>query len=126
MRIQALFVIVLGCAAALAQATDFYYEQSTYHGQFGARVYYENELARLRRDFKTQRQIELRNDERLQQTLSDLRRSLDHQNQITAEQACCYRMTGGLETCDDMFVDGTESKAACEQSVRRRNPGCAG
>ena len=82
------------------------------------------ELSRIRRELRNQRLRESA-QQRLQK-LDLLRQQATTSQQISAEQACYYRSTGGFELCCDLFDADKAELTACEALVAKRNPGCTG
>ncbi len=83
------------------------------------------DMARIR-DQMRQQQLQLQKQIRLQEEqLRLLREQVSVQHQVTAMQACYYRLSAGMETCEDLFtVESTELRS-CQDKVLERNPGCA-
>lgn len=82
------------------------------------------ELARIRRELRKQRGLDLERARRREQEMGLLRQQAMTSHQITAQQACYYRSTGGFELCADLFTQGSEAFADCESRVIQRNPSC--
>ena len=102
-----------------------------YYGAYG---YYNGpysgddalELARIRRELRDQRRFESERARRQEQEIGLLRQQAMTDHQISAQQACYYRSTGGFELCADLFTRGSEAFAVCESRVIQRNPSCNG
>ena len=89
--------------------------------RFGLR----RDMARLR-DQMRQQQLQLQEQIRLQEEqLRLLREQVSAQHQVTAMQACYYRLSAGMETCEDLFAVGSTELRSCRDKVLERNPGCA-
>ena len=125
--------LLLGCVALLsdAQALDYrfgYHNSYRYpYSGFGT-----HENLRLRREVydlgdKVQRQQRQLDEQiRLQQEQNRvLRQQRSTGQQFTARQACYYRFDGGLDLCDRLFDGKSKKHAACVDTVKEINPGCA-
>lgn len=84
------------------------------------------ELARIRRELRDQRRLDNARARRQEQEISLLRQQAMSDHQISAQQACYYRSTGGFELCADLFTPDSEAFADCESRVIMRNPSCNG
>jgi len=82
------------------------------------------ELSRIRSELNQQRRRAAVESRERNAEFDVLRRELDNRYRISAEQACYYRTTGGLELCADLFEAQTSDRERCETLVRERNPGC--
>lgn len=121
--------VVAGAAAvwAVAASADGYYSDGYRYGRGyprgdpGLRL----DLTRLREQMRTQ-QRQLQEQIRLQEEqIRLLRQQVSGQHQITAMQACYYRLGAGMETCRDLFGPGSSEFAACHEKVAERNSGCS-
>lgn len=126
-------IAVLLCAACIkgAQAGDYrfgypdrYYYPNSYYGlrdNFGI----QQDMNRLGDQMKRQ-QRQLDEQVREQQEQSRLLRQQQSARQrLTAMQACHYRFNGGLDLCDRLFDAATKKHAACVDTAKEINPGCA-
>lgn len=103
------------------------------HGNIGSIYRYEYvpdfvfdpEISRLRDSLRAQQRHLREQTNRQEAQLMWLRKQVDATHRVSAEQACYYRMTGGLEACEDMFAQDSDNHALCEKKVKLRNPGCA-
>ncbi len=84
------------------------------------------ELARIRRELREQRRLETERARRQEHEISLLRQQTMSDHQVSAQQACYYRSTGGFELCADLFTPGSDAFADCEARVIQRNPSCNG
>lgn len=82
------------------------------------------EVSRLRRDLREQRLQDGTNRRRHEQELDLLRQQTLVNHQVSAQQACYYRSTGGFELCMDLFSVDEPGRAHCEALVVQRNSGC--
>ena len=82
------------------------------------------ELARIRDQLRAQRIQGAAEDRERAAEMDALRQQVNARYQVSAEQACYYRKTGGLELCDDLFDAGSPDHDHCAGLVRDRNPGC--
>lgn len=141
MRLLALLLAALLCSPV--GATSFYYgspygyrsagfHHYAYPG-YGYRYprygyfydpYFNSELSRTRDQLRVERLHQLNQAEQFNQQMTQLRSQVDYGHQVSAEQACYYRTTGGFEACEDMFDADSDQRQQCEESVRLRNPGC--
>ena len=133
-RGQSLVVAALGCLTAIvlllgalpdASAGGYYsgrpYGYSYPDDRFGL----SRDIARLREQLR-QQQLQLREQIRLQdQQIRLLRAQASAQHQVTAMQACYYRLSAGIETCEDLFAVGSMELQSCTDKVTERNAGCA-
>ena len=125
MRACLLIVVSFFSAATMATGYARYPGYHSYWYPYGYRYYTEIELGRLRREVRDQRRIIAVEGREQRQELARIRSQLSIHQQISAEQACYYRMTGGLELCADLF-DEAAARSDCEELVMARNPGCGG
>lgn len=133
-RGRRLMVAALGGLVALVLfAADFpdasaggYYSGRPYaYGYPDDRFGLRRDMARLR-DQMRQQQLQLQEQIRLQEEqLRVLRAQVSAQHQVTAMQACYYRLSAGMETCEDLFAVGSTEFQSCRDKVLERNPGCA-
>jgi len=84
------------------------------------------ELARIRRELRDQRRLDNERARRQEQEINLLRQQTMTDHQISAQQACYYRSTGGFELCADLFARDSAAFADCEARVIQRNPSCNG
>lgn len=91
----------------------------------GEDIALRNELARLRDQLRAnQRQLE--EQIRLQrEQIRLLRQQIAAGHQVSAMQACYYRVDAGIETCGGLFEAGTAELDACRASVLEKNAACA-
>ena len=82
------------------------------------------EISRLRRDLRQQHLQEGSDRRRHEQEIDLLRQQSMVGHQVSAEQACYYRSTGGFELCADLFSDDETERKQCDALVVQRNPGC--
>lgn len=125
---------VLGGLAAVALATAHVPDASAGGNHYGRPYGYgypdhgfglSRDMARLR-DQMRQQQRQLHEQIRLQEEqLRLLREQVSAQHQVTAVQACYYRLSAGMETCEDLFTVGSIKFQSCRDKVLERNPGCA-
>ena len=54
-----------------------------------------------------------------------LRQQQAERLQTTGRQACYYRLDGGLDLCDRLFGAASPKHAACVETARELNAGCA-
>ena len=84
------------------------------------------ELARIRRELRDQRRLDSARTRAQEQEINLLRQQTMTGHQVSAQQACYYRSTGGFELCADLFTRDSEAFADCESRVIQRNPSCNG
>jgi hypothetical protein len=110
-----------------ASAGGYYYHGRPYgYGFPGDRLGLSRDMAKLRDQMRSQ-QMQLQQQIRLQEEqIRLLRAQVSAQHQITGMQACYYRLSAGMETCEDLFAAGSTELRACRERVFERNPGCAG
>lgn len=127
-----LIATVLGvfCLTMLPASATSYAHGNPYIGSFYRYGYvpdffYDPEVARLRDSLRAEQRRLREQSDRQEAQLLLLRNHVDAAYRVSAEQACYYRMTGGFEACEDMFTQGSDNHALCEEKVRLRNPGCA-
>ncbi len=84
------------------------------------------ELARIRRELRAQRRLDAERARRQEHEIRLLRQQTMTDHQVSAEQACYYRSTGGFELCADLFTPDSEAFRDCEAHVIQRNPSCNG
>ncbi len=102
-----------------------HYGRSYGYGYPDDRFALSRDMARLR-DQMRQQQRQLQEQIRLQEEqLRLLREQVSVQHQVTAMQACYYRLSAGMETCEDLFAVGSTELRSCRDKVLERNPGCA-
>jgi hypothetical protein len=78
------------------------------------------------RDQMRRQQMQLQKQIRLQEEqIRLLKAQVSAQHQLTAMQACYYRLNAGMDTCEDLFVAGSGELRSCREKVIERNPGCA-
>ncbi len=82
------------------------------------------EISRLRRDIREQRLHDGADRRRHEQEISLLRQQTMVSHQVSAQQACYYRSTGGFELCADLFSDDEAKRTQCDALVVQRNPSC--
>ncbi|MFT4562129.1 MAG: hypothetical protein ACI9BW_001873 [Gammaproteobacteria bacterium] len=82
------------------------------------------EISRIRRDLRVQRLNEGLQQRRHDQELNFLRQQATTNQNVSADQACYYRSTGGFELCADLFAADPVELASCEDLVFQRNPDC--
>ena len=133
-RGRRLMVAALGGLAAVvlfaaplpdASAGGYYYGRPYGYGYPDDRFALSRDMARLR-DQMRQQQRQLQEQIRLQEEqLRLLREQASAQHQVTAMQACYYRLSAGMETCEDLFAVGSTELRSCRDKVLERNPGCA-
>lgn len=118
-------VVLFAAPLPDAGADGYYYGRPYGYGYPDDRFALSRDIARLREQMRRQ-QRQLREQIRLQdQQIRLLRAQASGQNQVTAMQACYYRLSGSMETCEDLFdFDSTELQS-CQDKVIERNPGCA-
>lgn len=124
---SALVATSLAAAWAPARAAGGYYSYGHPYGYgyLGDGSAVHQELSYLREQMRIQ-QIQLQQQIRLQQEqIRLLRQQVSTQHQVTAMQACYYRLSAGIETCEDLFATESSEYAACHETVVERNPGCA-
>lgn len=128
--------VVLGGLAGVMLATAYVPDTSA-GGNYYSRPYgygygypdyglgLSRDMARLR-DQMRQQQLQLQEQIRLQEEqLRLLREQVSVQHQVTAMQACYYRLSASMETCEDLFTVGSTEFRSCQDKVLERNPGCA-
>lgn len=54
-----------------------------------------------------------------------LKQQQSNQLQTTGRQACYYRLDGGLDLCDRLFGSASTEHAACIETAKEINAGCA-
>ena len=119
------FCLAIPPANATSYSHGSSYIGSFYRYDYVPDFFYDPEVARLRDSLRAgQRRLREQSDRQEAQRLL-LRNHMDAAYRVSAEQACYYRMTGGFEACEDMFTQGSDNHALCEEKVRLRNPGCA-
>jgi hypothetical protein len=91
---------------------------------YSSRPHVELEISRIRRDLRNQKFSDSLARRRHEQELSLLRQQATSSNQVSADQACYYRSTGGFELCADLYAVDAAEFSACESLVVQRNPGC--
>jgi hypothetical protein len=82
------------------------------------------EISNIRRDLRAQRLKESLQQRRHDQELNLLRQQATTNQNVSADQACYYRSTGGFELCTDLFSADPVELASCEGLVILRNPDC--
>ena len=108
-----------------ASAGGYYYGRPYGYGYPDDRFALSRDIARLREQMRRQ-QLQLREQIRLQhQQIRLLSAQTAAQHQVTAMQACYYRLSAGIETCEDLFAVGSTELQSCRDKVTKRNPGCA-
>ena len=118
------------CGICLPVCASGYFYDYAYGGPYYGIEYrsssrYDAELSRLRDSLRAGHR-RLREQEQQQAAqLRLLNEQVEANYRVSASQACYYRVTGGYEACEDMFVAGSENHVVCEEKVRHRNPGCA-
>jgi hypothetical protein len=125
-------VLFAGVSTGAAYDHDTYYryggdpDHYVYHGYYGDMRRMDNdiELSRIRRELRDQRRLDNVQDRRQQQELELLRQQAFSNTQVSAQQACYYRTTGGFEVCADLFAKDSSEFDACEALVIQRNPAC--
>lgn len=119
--------LVLAAAyAPQAGAGGYYYYGSPYGYAYpDGPLELSRDMARLRDQMRRQ-QMQLQEQIRLQEEqIRLLRAQVTAQHQMTALQACYYRLNAGMDTCGDLFAAGSGELRACREKVVARNPGCA-
>ena len=128
---QTLFILIVLLATVSTTANG--YDGRLYHPYAGPyRSYgfpYRNphadlEISRLRRDLRKQRLHDGSDRRRHEQEIGLLRQQSLVNHQVSAQQACYYRSTGGFELCSDLFSDDDPERKQCDALVVQRNPGC--
>ena len=126
MRAAVLGVALLACGAASAggyrYGHPYYGYTHPYYAYPPPRV--ERELSRIRDELRGQRARSEAQSRAQEREIGLLRQQVNTRYQISAEQACYYRVVGGMEVCEDLFEGNPEELARCEALVRDRNPGC--
>ena len=108
-----------------AGAGGYYYGRPFGYGFPDQGFGLSRDMARLR-DQMRQQQMQLQEQIRLQEEqIRLLREQVSGQYQMTAMQACYYRLSASMETCEDLFADETTEFRSCRDKVLERNPGCA-
>jgi hypothetical protein len=123
--LAALLLIIPGTSPAY-YAYGYHPRSSFYYPYYGYpyRPYPDIELSRIRRELRGQR-LQMDAQARQQgQELNLLRQQALANHQVTAQQACYYRSTGGFELCADLFEPDTLGLVDCEELVVLRNPSC--
>tara|TARA_R110002073_G_scaffold29040_13_gene91756 strand:- start:1813 stop:2259 length:447 start_codon:yes stop_codon:yes gene_type:complete len=94
------------------------------YGYYGAPYRSDDalELARIRRELRDQRRLDNERARRQEQEINLLRQQTMTDHQISAQQACYYRSTGGFELCADLFAPDSAAFADCEGRVIQRQP----
>ena len=130
-RLAALILVGIVATWAPAAAGDGYYRHGYRYGPgYGYGYPYvdpsvRRDLTRMRETMQFQ-QRQLSQQIRLQEEqIRLLRQQLSAQHQVTATQACYYRLGAGLETCRDLFDPGSAELEACREKVAQRNSGCS-
>jgi len=121
-----LMVIALLVAPLPDASAGGYYSGRPYgYGYPDDRLGLSRDIARLREQMRRQ-QLQLREQIRLQdQQIRLLRAQASAQHRVTAMQACYYRLSAGIETCEDLFAVGSTELQSCRDKVTERNSGCA-
>jgi len=104
--------------------SPFPHRSSCYDYYYNYAPELSRDLSRLEGELRRRR---LAQDQELRQRdreVDALRQQAFANQQISAEQACYYRTTGGFELCADLFADQAQEHERCEALVIRRNPGC--
>ena len=73
---------------------------------------------------RQQRQLDEQIRQQQEQTRL-LKQQQSGQLRITGRQACYYRTEGGLDLCDRLFGATSTKNAACVETVKEMNSGCA-
>jgi len=117
--------VLIATHAPEASAGGYYYGRPYGYGYPDQGLGLSRDMARLR-DQMRQQQMQLQEQIRLQEEqIRLLREQASVQYQITAMQACYYRLSAGMETCEDLFADASAEFRSCRDKVLERNPGCA-
>lgn len=95
------------------------------HYWYGYGSLYGADVSRLRDSLRAERHRLQQQGRQQEARVNQLRSLLNENHRVSAGQACYYRMTGGLEACEDMFAAGSEEHGLCEDKVMLRNPGCS-
>lgn len=101
------------------------YDPYRYYGG-AARFDNDIELSRIRRQLNQQRRSDQAQQRRSEEEINLLRQRNQNIQQLSANQACYYRSTGGFELCADLFAAESTEFTDCEARVVARNPGCNG
>lgn len=118
-------VVLVAADLRNASAGGYYSGRPYTYGYPDDRFGLSRDMARLR-DQMQQQQRQLQEQIRLQeQQLRLLREQVSVQHQVTAMQACYYRLSAGMETCEDLFAVASIELQSCRDKVLERNPGCA-
>jgi hypothetical protein len=117
--------LLAASSGGIAHAAGSYYGYPYDYGHRGEAFALRKDMARMRDQMRLQ-QRQLQEQIRLQhEQIRLLREQVAAQRRVTGMQACYYRLTAGIETCDDLFEPETTEHARCQSSVLERNPGCA-
>ncbi len=83
------------------------------------------EVDRLREQMRRQER-QLAEQARMQREQARLMRNQSvRRQQVSAMQACYYRLDAGLDLCDDLFAARSQEHTACHAKVTQKNPACA-
>ena len=125
-RIGTMLLVAAFLQGAEATHHSFGYSNSHYY------PYGLHENFRLRREIDhlgnqvTRQQRRLNEQNRLQREQTRLlRQQRSKQLQTTGRQACYYRLDGGLDLCDRLFGAASTKHAACVETAKEINSGCA-
>jgi hypothetical protein len=128
LRKSSILILMLCVVPFTAKAYDYRYGYP-YVGPYRSYAYpgslnLDLEISDIRRDLRAQRLNENLQQRRHDQELNLLRQQAAKNQNISADQACYYRSTGGFELCADLFAADPEELASCEGLVIQRNPDC--
>jgi hypothetical protein len=127
-KVLILFVLLAGLPAVSNGYNDrLYYPYASAQRGYGFPYRHPQsdlEVSRLRQDLREQRLYDDVARRRQNQELDLLRQQTVVNHQISAQQACYYRSTGGFELCVDLYADKDDARAACDALVVQRNPSC--
>jgi hypothetical protein len=124
--------LFFGIATMLFQASFIGNAQAAdYRFDYSGRYLYPNDYLRFRQDMnqlddRIRRQQRIIEEQTLQQQELNrlLRQNQSAQHQVTAMQACYYRLNGGLDLCEGLFDSASSDHSACVKKAFELNPGC--
>ncbi len=127
-RVFACVLLCVGMSPCAAYGDRFIVPDYDAYGYYSAPYRSDDalELARIRRELRDQRRLDNERARRQEQEINLLRQQTMTDHQISAQQACYYRSTGGFELCADLFAPDSAAFTDCEARVIQRNPSCNG